>query len=323
MNTNILLAALGAAVAAAVLVVALYAWFNRRRLNEQGALEARLGDLAAVSVSGRGEGTKILRDVAEGRSFLDRYFSGQNLLTNVEADARQAGLGWSAGEFAGFVLGGATLGLIASLLVDPYLALAIGLVGVVAPFVFVANRKAARIRKIEEQLPDAVDMLVNSLRAGYSLQAGMRFVGTEMPAPVGPEFNRFYDEQRLGMDVRQALQGLTDRLGTLDARMFVLAILIQRETGGNLSEILGNISTVIRERITFRGQLDVLTAESKLSAVVLTALPILMFFVIRLTNPDYMKPLTDTDVGKSLLLYAGVSLALGYAVLRKMSVIEV
>ena len=105
--------------------------------------------------------------------------------------------------------------------------------------------------------------------------------------------------------------------------MFVLAMLIQRETGGNLAEILGNISTVIRERINFRAQLDVLTAESKLSAIVLTLLPVVMYFVIKVTNPDYMKPLTDSDIGKSLLLYAGISLMLGYLVLRKMSRIEV
>ena len=105
--------------------------------------------------------------------------------------------------------------------------------------------------------------------------------------------------------------------------MFVLAIVIQRETGGNLSEILGNISTVIRERINFRQQLDVLTAESKLSAVVLTLLPVVMYFVVRASNPTYPDPLTQTDTGKLLLLYGFVSLSIGFVVLRKMSAIEV
>jgi tight adherence protein B len=323
MSTSVLLVALGAALAVAVLVVGLYVWFDRRRIGEEQALNARLGELATGSISRKEDATSILRQTDESRSILDRYLSGKQLLASVESDTRQAGIRWSIGEFAGFVLGGAMLGVLSAFFIDPYAAVAIGLVGAIAPFVFVANRKAARLKKIEEQLPEAIDMLVNSLRAGYSLQAGMRFVGAELPAPVGPDFSRFYDEQRLGMDVRQALQGLSDRLGTLDARMFVLAMLIQRETGGNLAEILGNISTVIRERINFRAQLDVLTAESKLSAVVLTLLPVAMYFVIKVTNPDYMKPLTETDVGKSMLLYAGISLLLGYLVLRKMSKIEV
>ncbi len=323
MSTSVLLVALGAGLAVAVLVVGLYVWFDRRRISEQQALNARLGDLATGSISRTTDSTSILRQTDESKSLLDKYLSGKQLLASVENDTRQAGMSWSVGEFAGFVIGGAMLGVLLAFFIDPYAAAAIGLVGVIAPFAFVANRKAARLKKIEEQLPEAIDMLVNSLRAGYSLQAGMRFVGTELPLPVGPEFSRFYDEQRLGMDVRQALQGLSDRLGTLDARMFVLAMLIQRETGGNLAEILGNISTVIRERINFRAQLDVLTAESKLSAIVLTLLPVVMYFVIKVTNPDYMRPLTESDIGKSLLLYAGISLIFGYLVLRKMSRIEV
>ena len=322
MSQSVLLVALGAGIAVAVLVVGLYVWFDRRRIGDEQALNARLGDLAG-SASRTTDATSILRQTEVSNSILDKYLSGKQLMSAVERDTRQAGVNWSTGEFAGYTLAGAMLGVVSALFLDPYVAIAIGIIGTIAPFVFVLNRKAARLKKIEEQMPEAVDMLVNSLRAGYSLQAGMRFVGNELPAPVGPEFNRFYDEQRLGMDVRQALQGLTDRLSTLDARMFVLAIVIQRETGGNLAEILGNISTVIRERINFRAQLDVLTAESKLSAIVLTLLPVVMYFVIRASNPDYIKPLTETDVGKSMMLYAGVSLLIGYVVLRKMSQIEV
>lgn len=322
MSTNLLFASVGAALGAAVLVIGLFVWFNRRRLEEERQLRERLGDLASGAI-GRGREVSILRQTATSKSLLDKYLKGRGILASIESDAKAGGLNWTAGEFASFVLAGLVLGILSLFVLDWALAVAVGLVGAVSPFIVVANRKAARLKKIEEQLPDAVDMLVNSLRAGYSLQAGMNFVGSEMPAPVGPEFNRFYDEQRLGVDVRQALTGLTERLGTLDAKMFVLAIVIQRETGGNLSEILGNISTVIRERINFRQQLDVLTAESKLSAVVLTLLPVVMYFVVRASNPTYLEPLTQTDTGKLLLLYGFVSLSLGFVVLRKMSSIEV
>ena len=322
MQGSALLLAIGVGVASLALLVGLYLFLNRRRINADRALRERLGDFVTSGVRG-GDSVSILRGDEQSASVLDRYLSGKTIAAAVEEETRRSGLGWSAGQFFGFVILGLTVGLLSSLFVDPLLAVGIGLAGAFAPLFIVRNRKAARLKKIEEQLPDAVDMLVNSLRAGYSLQAGMNFVGTEMPAPVGVEFSRFYDEQRLGMDVRQALQNLTERLGTLDVRMVVLAILIQRETGGNLSEILGNISTVIRERINFRAQLDVLTSESKMSAVMLSLLPLLLFAVVRFVNPSYMSTLTDPDVGRYMMASGAVSLVVGFIILRNMANIEV
>jgi tight adherence protein B len=323
MSGNSLYAALAAAIGVAVLVIGLFVWFSRRRLTAESTLRDRL-DTLSTGASGRNTGAiSILKQDEVSQSVLDRYLSGKDMIAKIEDDARRGGMRWTAGQFFGFVIAGIMLGVLSAFFVDSYLAVFIGLAGAVLPFFVLASKKARRVKMIEEQLPEAVDMLVNSLRAGYSLQAGMNFVGTELPAPLGPEFSRFYDEQRLGIDVRQALQSLTERLGTLDARMFVLAIIIQRETGGNLSEILGNIASVIRERINFRAQLDVLTAESKLSAVILTGLPVVLYFIIRLSNPSYLEPLTNTDTGKLMLLYAGISLAVGFVVLRKQSTIEV
>lgn len=321
MTSNPLLIALGAGIGALALLVGLYVFINRRRIASDRLLRERLGDLA-TGISGT-DSVNILRGDAESVSLLDRYLKGKSVAATIEEETRRAGLNWSAGQFAGFVLMGLAFGAIAGIFVEQFIAILIGVGCSLLPFLVVSNRKKARLKKIEEQLPDAVDMLVNSLRAGYSLQAGMNFVGTEMPAPVGTEFARFYDEQRLGMDVRQALQNLTERLGTLDVRMVVLAILIQRETGGNLSEILGNISTVIRERINFRGQLDVLTSESKMSAIMLSILPLVLYAVIRVTNPSYVSTLTETDIGKYMLMYGTVSLIFGYVILRNMATIEV
>ena len=130
------------------------------------------------------------------------------------------------------------------------------------PLLWLKREAGASARAaFEAQLPEALDMLVNALQAGYSLQAAMEFVGREMPEPLGPEFVRFYDEQRLGMEVRMALLRFQERVGTIDARMFVTSLLIQRETGGNLGEVLTNLATLMRERVTFRVQLATLTAE--------------------------------------------------------------
>ncbi len=318
---NPLYIAIATAVSSLLLILGLYFYFNRQRIARERSLRERLGELAGLSRTT--DSVAILRDTESSNSILDAVLEGRSFVAKLEASTAQSGLGWSAGEFAGFVLLGMMAGVLASFVVDPLLALLVGALGMATPFVIVARSKAKREKAIEEQLPEAVDMLVNSLRAGYSLQAGMSFVGTELPYPLGPEFVRFYDEQRLGIDTRQALDNLQGRLGTLDARMFVLAILIQRETGGNLSEILGNISTVIRDRINFRGQVDVLTAESKLSAVVLAAIPIGMFFFIRFVSPDYAAQLTDTEFGQSLILYGVVSLVIGFFWLRRVAHIEV
>ena len=166
-------------------------------------------------------------------------------------------------------------------------------------------------------------MLVNALRAGYSLQAAMEFVGSEVPAPLGTEFARFYDEQRLGVEVRTALSRLQDRVGTYDVKMFVTALLIQRETGGNLAEVLGNISILMRERVAFRGQVDTLTAEPKMSANVLTGLPISVFLLVYFMNPGYMQPLLTTPQGHTLLAYSISSIIVGYMVLMKIAKVDI
>ncbi len=321
MGDSILIISIATAASVLLLVMGVYLWFNRQRTARERELRARLGSLEGLNRNT--DSVAIMRGEESSDSVLDSMLQGSSFTQRLEESTARSGLGWSAGEFAGFVLLGLMAGVLAAFVVEPLLALAIGIMGMVLPFIIVARKKTQREKKIEEQLPEAVDMLVNSLRAGYSLQAGMSFVGGELPAPLGVEFARFYDEQRLGIDTRQALDNLQQRLGTLDSRMFVLAILIQRETGGNLSEILGNISTVIRERITFRGQVDIMTAESKLSAVVLAAIPVIMFFFLKFVSPDYAAQLTDTELGRNLLLYGVVSLIVGFFWLRRVAHIEV
>lgn len=178
-------------------------------------------------------------------------------------------------------------------------------------------------RLVEEQLPDAIDLLVNALRAGHSVPSAMAFVGREMPAPTGPYFFRFHEEQQLGLGMREGLVRLQDRLGTLDARILVMALLIQRETGGNLAETLGTIGTIIRERLDFRSQVQVLTAEARLSALVLSVLPPGLFAVLRVVNPGYLESLVSTAIGTRLITYAALSLVVGILWLRRIAAIEV
>jgi tight adherence protein B len=315
-----LLLAIGSGIALLAVLLGLYGWFSRRRLQETSALRVRLEKLGKTEST---DTVAIFRALEQSDSLLDRVLAGRTFASVVETETARAGLPWSSGEFAGLVLLGMMAGVLSALWFTLPVAAVVGALGALAPFFWLARARRARERQVEEQLPDAIDMLVNALNAGYSLQAGMNFVGTETPAPVGQEFQRFYDEQRLGVDIRQALQNLQDRLGTLDARMLVLAMIVQRETGGNLAEILGNISAVVRERTTFRSQVEVLTAEGKLSAIVLASLPVVLFFAISVLNPEYIAQLTGTSFGQALMLYGAVSLVIGFVILQRMADIEV
>jgi tight adherence protein B len=318
MNANVLIAVVSG-LAALLLVVGLYVWFDRRTIARDAALRQRLGALAE---KGRGEAVTLFREAKAERSSLQQLLDNARLKRWVEAVTTKDGAPLTLRVFLRFVGAGILLGVIAAFFVGPLSGILIALAGGGAPFAYVAQKHSQRGQLVESQLPEAVDMLVNALRAGYALPAAMNFVGNEVPAPLGPEFVRFYDEQRLGIDVRQALHNLQESLGTLDARMFVLAIMIQRETGGNLSEILMSIATVIRERVNFREQVKVLTAEANMSAVILSALPVVMYIMIRVLNPTYAAQMTTTDTGRLMLLYGAVSIAVGYVVLKRIAKVE-
>ncbi len=310
---------IGAALGVLALLLGIGTVLARQQLTVRSALRARLLGLARSNAE---RAVAVLRRSATPNGWLDRLLKG-HLFTDVVTQALQrSGLSWTPARFTWLVILGMAAGTLSAIWLPPALALTLGILGGTAPFLLVAIAHRRRVRKVEEQLPDAIEMLVNALKAGYSLQAGMSFVGAEMAPPIGPEFSRFYDEQRLGMEMRLALDNLHTRLGTLEARMFVLALLMQRETGGNLSEILENIAKLVRDRIDFRGQVDVLTSESKMSAMVLAVLPLIMFVLIQFISPAYTATLTSTATGQQLLLYAFVSLVIGAFVLRRMSHIE-
>jgi tight adherence protein B len=217
------------------------------------------------------------------------------------------------------MLSGAGLGL---LIRGFFGALIFAAIFALLPLAWLRWKQRKRRQAFEAQLPEAIDMLVSAMRAGYSFQAAMNFIGQEMTGPLGPEFARFYEEQRLGIDVRTALTRLQDRVDSLDLRMFVTAVLIQRETGGNLAEILTNLSDLMRQRVAVRGQIETLTAEPKLSAQILSALPVIVFVIIWLTDPGFMRPMVTSDIGKLLLLMAAVSVVIGYAIMLRIADID-
>lgn len=300
------------------LIVGAYIFANRRRLAAAATARERLhGSHEAVT---RG----LLRDErASDLPFLDRFLTGRPFTVALRDQLQRAGLQMSPGTFL-FVLAACTL---AGVLLGSLSARRVWLVlGAAAGFflpIFWLKRKVRKRRQaFEEQLPEAIDMIVTSMRAGYSFQAAMRFIGEEMPAPLGPEFARFYEEQRLGVEVRTALLGIQERLRSLDFKMLATAVLIQRETGGTLSDILANIAVLMRERVTVRAQIETLVSEPKMSARVLAAAPAVVYFGLLLLNPAYVEPLTTTALGKAMLIGAAISATIGYWILTSMADVD-
>ena len=184
-------------------------------------------------------------------------------------------------------------------------------------------KKKRKTSKFEKQMPEAMELLARSLRAGHTLQSTLELVAQEIPAPLGKEMRVTYEEQRLGLSVSQALRRMSDRVCSQDLRYFVTAVLIQAETGGNLAEILDNIGTLIRERLKLKGKVTALTAEGRFSALVLIGLPIATFLFLYLINRAYVMVLVTDPLGNKILTVGIVLIVLGALIMKKMVNIKV
>lgn len=304
------------------LLVGAYTFFNRRALTASDAALERLRDVEQAQDAAR----SILRgEQVSEVPFLDRLLTGRELTGILTQKLSGAGLEMTPGGFILRVAVSALIGLLlarwmSNVLFAPVLGTAIG---AALPVLWLNGKERKRLRLFQEQLPDAMDMLVSAMKAGYSFQAAMKFIGEEVPEPLGPEFARFYEEQRLGMEVRTALLAMQERVNSLDLRMFVTAILIQRETGGNLGEVLGKIGSLMRERSALKGEIETLTAESKLSARILGALPFVVFAAVSVLNPGFMRPMLETDLGPWVFLGATLSVMFGYWIMMRIADIEI
>jgi tight adherence protein B len=198
-----------------------------------------------------------------------------------------------------------------------------GLIAFFIPLAWVMNKRRVRLKTFASQLPDALELIARALRAGHSLNAGMHVVGEEMPSPIADEFGRVYEEQNLGISIEDSLRNVCDRVPNLDLRFFVTSVAIQRQTGGDLAEILNKIGYVIRERYRILGQVKALTAEGRLSGVVLIALPFVLFLVMLHIKPDYVQALWTEPLGVKMSVFALVAQIVGAIVIKKIVDIKV
>ncbi|MBN2477009.1 MAG: type II secretion system F family protein [Pirellulales bacterium] len=221
------------------------------------------------------------------------------------------------------VLGVVGAALAVTLGIHPALVPVVGLLMAALPMFWVMFRRKRRLKAFAAQLPDALEMLARSLRAGQSLGFGFNMVASEMSDPISREFGRVFEEQNLGIPLDETLEGLTDRIPNLDLKFFATAVVLQRQTGGDLAEILDKIGHLIRERFKIWGQVQALTGEGRLSGVVLLALPFVLFATVYQLNPDYLMLLFEDPMGTKMLTGAIILQILGALMIRKIVNIKV
>jgi tight adherence protein B len=301
-------------------IVGGYILVNRRTLEAAEVARSRL----RVSDSTEKTWSLLKDDRISEVPFLNRLLSGKAWVSALGVQLERAGSMLRPGTFVGVMIMSGVLGTVLGAAVRGIGGVFFTVLGWALPFIWLKWSQKKRLRQFEQQLPDAIDMLVSAMRAGYSFQAATQFIGEEMIAPLGPEFTRFYDEQRLGIDVRTALLGMQARIDSLDLKMFVTSVLIQRETGGNLSEVLSNLADLVRERLTMRSHIQTLIAEPKLSARFLAALPVIVFAVVSLLAPGFFGPMTEEGSGgRMVLVGSAISVVVGYMIMMRIADVDI
>lgn len=273
-----------------------------------------------------GAPTDIVRKTAlSSAPWLNSILARIDVMRRLDAMLRQANVGRPVGVIVllalVLALAGFSFGVLATGNRPASLLIAV-LLGSV-PFLYIALKRKRRMRKFERQLPDALDLMARSLKAGHAFSTGIHAAAQEFDDPVGTEFHKVERQVRLGASMEQALRALTERVSCPDLRFFTVAVTIQRETGGNLAEILENISSLIKGRFRLKGKVRALTAEGRLTAIALLALPFAIALMLSLVNPKYIGVLLEDSLGKLLLVLALLMMGIGMIAIRKMIDVKV
>ena len=266
----------------------------------------------------------LLRDKRKYNK-LERWLESLPVMEPFAALITQSGYNTPAYRIVALSLALAVCaGTMGYVITKEYWMIAVGAAGgAVVPYFYLRNKRAKRIARIEEQLPDAVDVMIRALRAGHPFVEAVRLVADEMASPVSDEFKTTFNEINYGGDVRAALLGLLQRVPSILIMALITAVLVQRETGGNLAEVLEKIAAVIRGRFRFQRRVRTLSAEGRISAWVLTLTPFVLFVLISLVNPDYMPMLLDSPRGGNLIAIASVLVVIGVFWIKKILNVKV
>jgi tight adherence protein B len=297
------------------------------------ALEARrqkkvVGMLQTVAGKTAVAETVVLKDAAGGPDLLTRLASALNLSVKLQAQIQQAGLTWSVSKLM-VAMGvaaviGALLGLRLKILIVPWLSCVVAaLILGSLPYFYVLRKRASRLNMFEEQFPEALDFVARAMRAGHAFSVSLEMLAEESSEPLSREFRQVFNEQNLGAPIDVALQNLAVRIPLLDVSFFVSAVMLQKETGGNLSEILTKLSYVIRERFKLKGQVKAASAHGRVTGLILTIMPVVLMFALLAIAPGYLQSMAKDPDGKWLIVGAILGQFLGYFFIRRIINIKV
>jgi tight adherence protein B len=281
-------------------------------------------------MAGAGDGEREKVSILKQRRYssgdwLDGFLHRRRFAHAIDRLLLQSGLRWSVAQFIGASLGGMLLAALL-LIMRPVPILAkvvIALAFMMVPYILALRARAARLIKIEEQLPEAADFLARAMRAGHSFTNVLQMVGSELPEPLSGEFRAAHEEINYGVPMNEALYNLAERIPLTDLRYLVIAVVIQRESGGNLAEILGNISHIIRERLKLIGKVRVLSAEGRMSAWILGLMPFCVMVFMTIVNPRYVSVLWTDPTGIKMLWYGAGMICIGVLWIRRVIHIRV
>ncbi len=301
-----------------LLIEGAWLWWSDTRGGAARRVALRLRRMSGA----RADGTERVSILKQRRlstwPAAERWLARVPALRALDQRLQQAGVKWSVAQFLCAALALALAGLLPSQLwaVPGWAGAALPLLCGALPYALLVRARAARLRKIEEQLPETADFLGRALRAGHAFANVLQMVGQELPEPISGEFRTVHEEINYGVPMQDALHNLAARVPLTDLRYLVIAVLIQRESGGNLAEVLGGLGRTIRARLKLLAQVQVMSAEGRLSAWVMGALPLVIMGVMDVINPDYIRVLWTEPSGIALLWYGAGMIVLGVLWMR-------
>jgi len=298
-------------------------FFDARRKQQVGHMLKTAAGEPVTSIA------NLLKE-AEGEkpAGIKRVVASLQFSRHAQVQIQQAGMNWSASRLLVamglMAIPGLGIGAIAPLLLNgPVTGIVLGGILAAVPYLYVRRKRTKRLEKFEEQFPEALDFLARSMRAGHAFTISLEMLGEELPDPLGQEFRTLFNEHNLGAPLDVALRNFSDRVPSLDARFFTSSVLLQRQTGGNLSEILSRLAYVIRERFRLKGQVKAASAHGRLTATVLTLLPIATMLGMIVVAPEYLRSMAEDSTGKWMIGGAIGAQILGNYFIKKIINIKV
>lgn len=314
-------------LAVLLLSFAVVAWFTRQTQWEKSVLQ-RVGEIRSARQADKNlqDAERILKlDQPQRFPWLDSLLKRFPFSASLKTLAMQAGSNWTIGTLFLYSIGLGSLAFLAGYLFFPAVLLdaALGVVGLLAPYLFLKHQRNRRLLAFNTALPDAIDLMGRALRAGHSLSSAIEVLSEQSGAAVAVEFTAVFRQQNFGLPLRDALLQMADRVPSKDLRFLVTAMLVQKETGGNLTEILDRAAHVIRERIRIEGEIRVRTSQGRLTGWILALLPVLMLILTNLINPEYASILLHDPVGHKLLYVGAGMILIGGFFIRRIVNIQV